>query len=129
MGIFGWSYPPGAANDPNAPYNQTEGPCEVCGQDIYGDCVCPECPVCGATGDPACYDDTENQEFVDGAWQTVEKTEPSHGLIRSFAQVALRAQLDQLIEEDAERDTQLYEELERDRKLAEEYWKSEGRSS
>jgi len=23
--IFGWSYPPGAANDPNAPYNQDEG--------------------------------------------------------------------------------------------------------
>jgi hypothetical protein len=21
---FGWSYPPGAANDPNAPYNQVE---------------------------------------------------------------------------------------------------------
>ena len=24
MGIFGWSYPPGAANDPYAPYNQTD---------------------------------------------------------------------------------------------------------
>lgn len=24
MGIFGWSYPPGAASDPQAPYNQTE---------------------------------------------------------------------------------------------------------
>lgn len=23
MGIFGWSYPPGAAGDPYAPYNQT----------------------------------------------------------------------------------------------------------
>lgn len=23
MGIFGWSYPPGAAGDPNAPWNQT----------------------------------------------------------------------------------------------------------
>jgi len=22
VGIFGWDYPPGAANDPNAPYNQ-----------------------------------------------------------------------------------------------------------
>lgn len=22
MGIFGWSYPAGAENDPNAPYNQ-----------------------------------------------------------------------------------------------------------
>lgn len=26
MGIFGWSYPPGAANDPLAPYNQTDEP-------------------------------------------------------------------------------------------------------
>ena len=25
-GIFGWSYPAGAANDPNAPYNQEEVP-------------------------------------------------------------------------------------------------------
>ena len=24
MSKFGWSYPPGAANDPNAPYNQTD---------------------------------------------------------------------------------------------------------
>jgi len=26
--IFGWSYPPGAENDPNAPYNQPDNPCE-----------------------------------------------------------------------------------------------------
>ena len=26
MGIFGWSYPAGAANDPNAPYNQDPDP-------------------------------------------------------------------------------------------------------
>jgi hypothetical protein len=26
MGIFGWSYPPGAENDPYAPYNQEESP-------------------------------------------------------------------------------------------------------
>lgn len=30
MGIFGWSYPPGAANDPNAPYNQTDVPLDLC---------------------------------------------------------------------------------------------------
>ena len=28
MGIFGWSYPAGAANDPYAPYNQQENPPE-----------------------------------------------------------------------------------------------------
>lgn len=54
MGIFGWSYPPGAASDPFAPYNQEEGPCEVCGKDV-DDCICPECPVCGTQGDPGCY--------------------------------------------------------------------------
>jgi hypothetical protein len=74
MSIFGWWYPPGAAGDPNAPYNQEDGPCEVCGQAI-DDCICPECPCCGATGDLICY--------------------TSHGLVRSFAQVALRAQAEE----------------------------------
>jgi hypothetical protein len=54
MGIFGWSYPPGAANDPNAPWNQVEGPCDVCGKSV-DDCICPECPVCHSNGDPDCY--------------------------------------------------------------------------
>lgn len=53
--IFGWSYPPGAANDPSAPYNQVDPPCGVCGHDCEA-CICPECPVCGAQGDPGCYD-------------------------------------------------------------------------
>ena len=32
MGNFGWDYPAGAANDPNAPYNQPDEPedCTVC---------------------------------------------------------------------------------------------------
>jgi hypothetical protein len=34
MGMFGWSYPPGAENDPSAPYNQDdEGDCED-GEDL-----------------------------------------------------------------------------------------------
>jgi hypothetical protein len=52
--IFGWSYPPGAANDPNAPWNQEEGPCAVCCKPVDA-CVCPECPTCGEVGEPACY--------------------------------------------------------------------------
>jgi hypothetical protein len=28
--------------------------CELCGHDA-SDCICPECPVCSATGDPKCY--------------------------------------------------------------------------
>jgi hypothetical protein len=58
MSIFGWSYPPGAANDPNAPWNQGDGPCDVCGEPVDA-CICPECPVCGAQGDPACYVERE----------------------------------------------------------------------
>lgn len=55
--LFGWSYPPGAALDPNAPYNQN-GPyiCEVCLCDAEVDCRCPECPVCGDFGNPRCYE-------------------------------------------------------------------------
>jgi len=53
--IFGWSYPPGAANDPNAPYNQVDPPCAVCGNFEEG-CICPECPSCGDIGNPYCYD-------------------------------------------------------------------------
>ena len=37
------------------PWEQADPRCEVCGLDP-SDCICPECSVCGATGDPACYD-------------------------------------------------------------------------
>lgn len=53
-GIFGWDYPPGAGNDPMAPWNQEDPPCEVCEQDVDS-CTCPECPVCQTVGDPICY--------------------------------------------------------------------------
>ena len=52
--MFGWSYPPGAANDPYAPWNQEDGPCAVCGK-LTDECICPECPACSAVGDPKCY--------------------------------------------------------------------------
>ena len=52
--VFGWSYPPGAANDPNAPWNLDEGPCAVCGKSV-DDCICPECSTCKAMGDLTCY--------------------------------------------------------------------------
>jgi hypothetical protein len=45
--IFGWSLPPGAAGDPNAPWNQEDGPCAVCALPV-DKCVCPECPICRA---------------------------------------------------------------------------------
>lgn len=54
MSTFGWSYPPGAASDPFAPYNQIDDPvCEVCGVSD-DDCDCPECGVCGLRGANAC---------------------------------------------------------------------------
>lgn len=57
-GVFGYgsNYPPGAAGDPNAPWNQVEGPCDVCGKNV-DDCICPECPVCGEIGRVNCYED------------------------------------------------------------------------
>ena len=56
MGKFGWSLPPGCSfND--LPGNQPVSPCECCGRDVEAanGCICPECPECGATGDPNCY--------------------------------------------------------------------------
>lgn len=50
-GIFGWDYPPGVSK---LPYDE-EYPCEVCGGWPETTCICPECPVCGGVGDPACY--------------------------------------------------------------------------
>tara|TARA_S200000501_G_C20492251_1_gene598728 strand:- start:162 stop:398 length:237 start_codon:yes stop_codon:yes gene_type:complete len=45
---FGWEYPAGAANDPNAPWNQIIETCETCGDDydisdFNEDGVCSEC--------------------------------------------------------------------------------------
>lgn len=51
---FGWSYPAGAENDPNAPYNQGPDKCPVC-EEYFDDlgrtctatthleCDCPKC--------------------------------------------------------------------------------------
>lgn len=62
--MFGWSYPPGAASDPLAPYNQVDCDCEVCGVDADS-CTCPECGVCGAYGDPECTNpDNPDQHFT-----------------------------------------------------------------
>src|SRR5262245_60118670 len=60
--VFGWSYPPGAASDPNAPWNQNDdGPCEVCCKPVDL-CICPECPHCGAVGAPHCYTNDHKAE-------------------------------------------------------------------
>jgi hypothetical protein len=69
--IFGWSYPPGAAGDPNAPWNQVDPPCAICGR-VVGDCICLTCSCCEGVGDPVCY--------------------AQHGLVRSAFQIASLAE-------------------------------------
>jgi hypothetical protein len=62
--VFGWSLPPGCSMQMIDRLSE-ERPCAVCGQ---MDCLCPECPECGGTGDPVCYE--------------------RHGLVRNAAQIA-----------------------------------------
>lgn len=96
--LFGWSLPPGAAGDPNAPWNQEYGPCQVCGQ-AEDDCVCPECPVCGAYGDSHCY----RPDNLDPP--LVPRRLVPRGcatLTRSLGQVVLLAEAKRLDREEAE---------------------------
>ena len=80
MGIFGWSYPPGAASDPFAPYNQDDPPCAVCGN-FEAECICPECVVCRDIGNPECYE--------------------KHGVVRSIAQIESLAAAEKLWAEES----------------------------
>lgn len=52
--IFGWDLPPGCAHRHIEEAFGDEGPCECCGHDTT-DCICPECPTCGETGNTRCY--------------------------------------------------------------------------
>src|SRR5215467_3097744 len=91
MSIFGWSLPPGCTHQ-MIEDQFADCPCDVCGQ-FPDDCVCPECPVCGDPGNPGCYE--------------------QHGLVRSFAQVALRAEAErQWEEEEKQAWSELVEDLE-----------------
>ena len=95
MSIFGWSYPPGAENDPNAPYNQTDAPCEVCGL-FPDDCICPECPNCGEIGNPNCYTpkDPTSAVVFQTTLGTIVAPQPIYGgcgLTRSLGQVVMRS--------------------------------------
>ena len=63
-GKFGWDLPPGVTNrmiDEAA--GVTDEPCECCGKPV-DECICEECPNCGAKGDPDCYEGTCT-EFVE----------------------------------------------------------------
>lgn len=105
--LFGWSLPPGAANHPNAPWNQEEFPCDVCG--LFSDeCICPECPVCQCYGDPGCYAPDGASPELHHRWTSPEG---HHGLTRSFAQVVLRARLDQELDDYTKADDKYYAQI------------------
>jgi len=91
MGKFGWDLPPGCHTLPG---EEPEGPCEVCGKDIDS-CICHECPECGASGDPLCYE--------------------KHGMVKTRAQIDSLYRAEKKWEADAKADQeyweQIYEEL------------------
>ena len=66
MDKFGWSYPAGCSGPPDDDYDPY---CKICGRHEE-ECICPECSVCGAKGDPECY------------------SEKTHGLVQSDEQIA-----------------------------------------
>jgi hypothetical protein len=63
---LGWDYPAGAENDPNAPWNEEEVPCEQCG---HTGCECLVCMACDMPAEtlingicPDCVDDAQFEE-------------------------------------------------------------------
>jgi len=79
----------------------------VCGLMPDGDCICPECPECGATGDPHCYEPFDARDFNDYDQIIMpERSFGGHGLTRSFAQVALRLEAERCWEEEARQEAE-----------------------
>lgn len=54
--MTGWNLPPGCTTAHIDAACGGDAMCETCGREA-GDCICPECPVCGETGDSSCYSD------------------------------------------------------------------------
>ena len=48
-------------------------PCDICHLDPSGDCTCPECEVCGASGDPACI----NTHMPWQKWPALNRSRPA----------------------------------------------------
>ena len=72
-------------------------PCEVCGK-MVDDCICPECPTCGAQGDPKCYDLTRD----------------GHGLVRTGEQLVSSERVDSFLAEVLKQDRESTAALIRD---------------
>jgi hypothetical protein len=104
--MTGFNLPPGCTSRMIDEALGLDTPCEVCGGLPEVDCICPECPECGAWGDPACYGGaircawcgvkpaasratclTCNGGYVAASRRTFAIVE-SHGLVRSPEQIA-----------------------------------------
>lgn len=109
MTNFGWWYPPGAASDPSAPYNQDDGPCPVCGQ-MEENCICTECPKCGAIGDPFCYDGGKRHQRNPRSGKTTFRKRQSHGMVRTSEQIASLAKVEAIWKMEADSENAAYAE-------------------
>lgn len=110
--VFGWSYPPGAANDPSAPWNQEDGPCDVCGLSIDNGCVCKECPLCGSVGDPYCYDGGTRYVYSPKTGKATPRKRPGHGMARTPQQIAVRATAEKRWAEEVAAENLFFEQME-----------------
>lgn len=99
MSIFGWSYPAGCNSVPG---DEDEGPCQVCGR---LDCVCPECPVCGETGNPQCYDLVAEAE----RWRYLPQS-VFHVLLTSPEQDEGRERMQKILKEENRREAEYWRE-------------------
>jgi hypothetical protein len=90
--IFGWDLPPGCTH---ADIDRAAGvgqPCDMCGLDVDSEeCICEECPVCGAYGDPYCYE--------------------HHGMPYNMAQYMTLKEQEAKWEEEARAENEYYEQM------------------
>jgi len=101
--MTGWNMPPGCNyRDIDAALGLDQ-PCEVCGK-LEEDCICPECPVCHAHGDPKCYE--------------------HHGLVRTEEQIDSLEEMHVDIEADAKAEAEMWKQIKRDEEMAKSYWES-----
>lgn len=76
--LFGWDYPPGAENDPNAPWNQKDPPeCVSCGDALGENCTrgCAKHggPVCDSCRCPDCPEQSPTVEEREDTEPEVER--------------------------------------------------------
>jgi hypothetical protein len=110
--MTGWNLPPGC-NVRDLP-GAVDQPCAVCAQDP-ADCICPECPVCGATGDPGCYAPDAGEPPLRHRWVGPDG---DHGLTRSLGQVLLAAEVEAVVAAEVEAEAKYEERLAADERYA-----------